>query len=60
VRAGEIPEYLEACGEDRRLALPPNTALDSGLASAELGHPSVDVEAGLWLMSEQLRRALAG
>jgi dTDP-4-dehydrorhamnose reductase len=58
VRAGEIAEYLEACGEDPRLPLPPNTALDSGLASAVLGHPSVDVEAGLWLMSEQLQRAL--
>ncbi|HEY3959532.1 MAG TPA: sugar nucleotide-binding protein [Solirubrobacteraceae bacterium] len=60
VRAGGIAEYLEACGEDRRLPLPPNTALDSGRASAALGHPSVDVEAGLWLMSEQLQRALAG
>jgi dTDP-4-dehydrorhamnose reductase len=59
VRAGGIAEYLEACGEDQRLALPPNTALDSGLANAALGHPSVDVEAGLWLMSEQLQRALA-
>jgi dTDP-4-dehydrorhamnose reductase len=58
VHAGEIAEYLEACGEDPRLPLPPNTALDSGLASAALGHPSVDVEAGLWLMSEQLRRVL--
>jgi dTDP-4-dehydrorhamnose reductase len=60
VRVGEIAEYLQACGEDQRLALPPNTALDSGRASAALGHPSVDVEAGLWLMSEQLQRALAG
>jgi dTDP-4-dehydrorhamnose reductase len=58
VRAGEIAEYLQACGEDSRLPLPPNTALDSGRASAVLGHPSVDVEAGLWLMSEQLQRAL--
>jgi dTDP-4-dehydrorhamnose reductase len=58
VRSGGIAEYLEACGEDPRLPLPPNTALDSGLASAALGHPSVDVEAGLWLMSEQLNRAL--
>jgi dTDP-4-dehydrorhamnose reductase len=60
VRTGEIAEYLEACGEDPRLSLPPNTALDSGLASAALGHPSVDVEAGLWLMSEQLNGALEG
>jgi dTDP-4-dehydrorhamnose reductase len=60
VQAGGIAQYLAACGEDRRLALPPNTALDSGRASAALGHPSVDVEAGLWLMSEQLRRALTG
>jgi dTDP-4-dehydrorhamnose reductase len=59
VRPGEIAGYLEACGEDPRLPLPPNTALDSGRASAALGHPSVDVEAGLWLMSEQLQRALA-
>jgi dTDP-4-dehydrorhamnose reductase len=60
VRAGELAEYLRACGEDERLPLPPNTALDSGRASAALGHPSVDVEAGLWLMSEQLNRALEG
>jgi dTDP-4-dehydrorhamnose reductase len=59
VRAGEIAEYLQACGEDPRLPLPPNTALDSGRASTVLGHPSVDVEAGLWLMSEQLQRTLA-
>jgi dTDP-4-dehydrorhamnose reductase len=59
VRAGGIAEYLEACGEDPHLPLPPNTALDSGKAGAALGHPSVDVEAGLWLMSEQLQRALA-
>jgi dTDP-4-dehydrorhamnose reductase len=58
VRAGPIAGYLEACGEDERLVLPPNTALDSGKACAALGHPSVDVEAGLWLMSEQLRRAI--
>jgi dTDP-4-dehydrorhamnose reductase len=60
VRLGELAEYLRACGEDERLPLPPNTALDSGMASAALGHPSVDVEAGLWLMSEQLNRALEG
>jgi dTDP-4-dehydrorhamnose reductase len=60
VRPGEIAGYLAACGEEERLPLPPNTALDSGKASAALGHPSVDVEAGLWLMSEQLRRALQG
>jgi dTDP-4-dehydrorhamnose reductase len=58
VLEGNIAEYLQACGEDASLPLPPNTALDSGKASAALGHPSVDVEAGLWLMSEQLQRAL--
>jgi dTDP-4-dehydrorhamnose reductase len=56
---GDIASYLRALGEPGELALPPNTALDSGRASAALGHPAVDVEAGLWLMSDQLRRALA-
>ena len=56
---GDIASYLRALGEPAELALPPNTALDAGRASAALGHQSVDVEAGLWLMSDQLRRALA-
>ena len=50
--------YLEACGEDERLPLPPNTALDDERARARLGHPATDVETGLALMSEQLRRVL--
>jgi dTDP-4-dehydrorhamnose reductase len=58
VRAGSLAGYLEACGEDQCLPLPPNTALASEKARAVLGHPSVDVEAGLWLMSDQLRRVL--
>jgi dTDP-4-dehydrorhamnose reductase len=58
VRAGEISEYLEACGEDQRLPLPPNTALDDERARAVLGHPAVDVEMGLTLMNGQLRRVL--
>jgi dTDP-4-dehydrorhamnose reductase len=58
VRVGEIAAYLEACGEDVGLPLPPNTALDDERARARLGHPAVDVERGLALMSEQLRRVL--
>jgi dTDP-4-dehydrorhamnose reductase len=56
---GDIVSYLRALDEPGELVLPPNTALDSGRASAALGHPAVDVEAGLWLMADQLRRALA-
>jgi len=58
VRAGGIGAYLEACGEDGRLPLPPNTALDDERARARLGHPATDVEAGLALTGEQLRRVL--
>ncbi len=56
---GDISAYLQTLGEPEELALPPNTALDAGRASAALGHAAVDVEAGLWLMSDQLRRVLA-
>ncbi len=56
---GDIASYLRALGEPGELVLPPNTALDSGRASAALGHPGCDVQAGLWLMGDQLRRALA-
>ncbi len=59
VQEGDIASYLRALGEPAELALPPNTTLDSGRALAALGHPAVDVEAGLWLMGDQLRRALA-
>lgn len=59
VRDGDIASYLRALGEPPELALPPNTALDAERASAALGHPAVDVEAGLRLMRDQLRRALA-
>jgi dTDP-4-dehydrorhamnose reductase len=58
VRAGGIASYLEACGEDERLALPPNTALDDERARAALGHPAVDVESGLARMRDQLGRVL--
>jgi dTDP-4-dehydrorhamnose reductase len=58
VRGGGIAEYLEACGEDPRLPLPPNAALDDERARTALGHPAVDVERGLALMSDQLRRVL--
>jgi dTDP-4-dehydrorhamnose reductase len=58
VRAGSIASYLQACGEEQRLALPPNTALDDGRARAALGHPAVDVESGLARMRDQLRRVL--
>jgi dTDP-4-dehydrorhamnose reductase len=56
---GDIAAYLRALGEPQELALPPNTALDCRRAGAALGHPGCDVERGLWLMSEQLRRVLA-
>jgi len=59
VQAGSIAAYLEACGEDEHLPLPPNTALDDERARAALGHPAVDVEAGLAQMGSQLRRVLA-
>jgi dTDP-4-dehydrorhamnose reductase len=59
VRDGSLAAYLEACGEDPRLPLPPNTALDDKQAVAALGHPAVNVEEGLGRMSEQLRRVLA-
>jgi dTDP-4-dehydrorhamnose reductase len=58
VRAGEIAAYLEACGEQASLPLPPNTALDDERARERLGHPATDVETGLELMSEQLCRVL--
>jgi dTDP-4-dehydrorhamnose reductase len=58
VRAGGIAEYLEACGEEERLPLPPNTALDDERARARLGHPAADVETGLARMGEQLHRVL--
>jgi dTDP-4-dehydrorhamnose reductase len=56
---GDIPAHLRALGEPEELVLPPNTALDCRRASAALGHPAVDLEAGLWLMGDQLRRVLA-
>ncbi len=56
---GDIGSYLRALGEPAELALGPNTALDSGRALAALGHPAVELEAGLSLMGDQLRRALA-
>jgi dTDP-4-dehydrorhamnose reductase len=56
---GDIASYLRALGEPAELVLPPNTALDSGRALAALGHPAVEMEVGLWLMGDQLRRALA-
>jgi hypothetical protein len=58
VRAGEITEYLEACGEEIGLPLPPNTALDDERARARLGRHATDVEAGLALAGAQLRRVL--
>jgi dTDP-4-dehydrorhamnose reductase len=56
---GDIEAYLRALGEPPELTLPPNTTLDCGRANAALEHPAVDVEAGLWLMSDLLRRVLA-
>jgi dTDP-4-dehydrorhamnose reductase len=59
VRPGSVAELLAASGEDPHLPVPPNTALDGEKARAALGHPSVDVEGGLWLMADQLRRVLS-
>jgi dTDP-4-dehydrorhamnose reductase len=56
---GDLEAYLRALGEPPELVLPPNTTLDCARASAALEHAAVDVEAGLWLMSDQLRRVLA-
>ena len=50
VQEGGLAAYLEACGENPRLPLPPNTALDDEQARAALGHHAVDVEAGLGQM----------
>ncbi len=58
VRAGEITAYLEASGEATSLPLPPNTALADDRARARFGHPATDVETGLALTGEQLRRVL--
>jgi dTDP-4-dehydrorhamnose reductase len=58
VREGSLTAYLEACGEDPGLPLPPNTALDGERVTAALGHPALDVATGLAQMREQLLRVL--
>ncbi|HEY2141475.1 MAG TPA: sugar nucleotide-binding protein [Solirubrobacteraceae bacterium] len=60
VHEGSLAGLLEASGEDPSLPLPPNTALAGERARVALGHPSVDMEAGLGLMSDQLHRVLNG
>ncbi|HEV7938776.1 MAG TPA: sugar nucleotide-binding protein [Solirubrobacteraceae bacterium] len=58
VREGTVEDFLQACGEDPQLELPPNTALSEEKASAAIGSPGVAPERGLQLMREQLRRML--
>jgi dTDP-4-dehydrorhamnose reductase len=56
VRDGTRAAYLVACGEDPRLELPPNTALNCEKASVAIGSAAVAPEEGAALMREQLRR----
>lgn len=58
VREGSRAAYLQACGEDPRLRLPPNTALTDEKARAAIGCAAVAPERGVELMCEQLRRVL--
>jgi dTDP-4-dehydrorhamnose reductase len=58
VREGSNAAFLEACGEDPRLKLPPNTALSDEKARAAIGSAAVAPEHGVELMQEQLCRTL--
>jgi dTDP-4-dehydrorhamnose reductase len=55
---GTIAAYLQACGEDRSLKVPSNTALSDEKARAAIGCAAVAPERGVGLMSKQLRRML--
>ena len=59
VREGNVPRFLEVCGENPKMKLPSNVALKDQKATAALGHQAVDAHTGHKLMREQLRRALA-
>lgn len=60
VRDGTVAGFMQACGEDPRLKLPPNTALSDDKTSFVLGHPAVDATTGHRLMRSQLREVLSG
>jgi dTDP-4-dehydrorhamnose reductase len=58
VVAGEVSDFLAACGDDPHLRLPANTGLCNTKAQATLG-PGVEVDSGHRLMRAQLERALS-
>jgi dTDP-4-dehydrorhamnose reductase len=58
VRDGTRAAFLQACGEDAGLRLPPNTALSDEKSSAAIGAPAIAPEEGTRLMCEQLRKTL--
>jgi hypothetical protein len=58
VREGSRAAFLQACGEDIRLKLPPNTALSDEKSRAAIGSPAVAPQEGARLMCEQLRKTL--
>lgn len=58
VRDGTRAAFLQACGEDARLQLPPNTTLAGEKSSAAIGSPAVGAREGTRLMCEQLRKTL--
>jgi dTDP-4-dehydrorhamnose reductase len=60
VRDGTVAGFMQACGEDPELKLPPNTALSDDKASFVLGHQAVDARTGHRLMRNQLREVLGG
>lgn len=60
VREGTRAAFLNACGEDMTLKLPPNTTLSDEKCSAAIGAPPVPPGEGARLMCEQLRKALNG
>lgn len=58
VREGSKAAFLQACGEDARLQLPPNTSLSDDKCTAAVGAPAVGPQEGARLMCEQLRKTL--
>jgi dTDP-4-dehydrorhamnose reductase len=58
VRESTNAAFMQACGEDPHLRLPPNTALSDEKARAAIGSAAVAPRRGVELMREQLRRTL--
>lgn len=58
VREGSKAAFLQACGEDARLQLPPNTSLSDEKCTAAVGAAAVAPLQGTQLMCEQLRKTL--